>query len=288
MMVEKIPFIMINRVSYTYPTGTLALKNITLSIDQGEMVGIMGPNGAGKTTLIRTLNGLVRPQNGIILINGENTKDKTIAQLSRTVGVIFQNPDHQLFSNTVEDEIKFSLKNIYSEKSGIQERTSAILKQFNFARYKNRSPLNLSGGEKKKLALASVVCRDPDVLIFDEPTLGQDKKEIEFFIKFIQEERDKGKTIIIITHNVEFAYDYIPRIVLMSKGSLIADGPTREILTKKELIKEASLVSPQITQFKVILEKEGIPIPKRIKTEEDLTEFLLDYLSDRKLSPGGD
>jgi energy-coupling factor transport system ATP-binding protein len=286
MSVEKNPFVIISSVSYTYPTGTVALKNIALNIDQGEMVGIMGPNGAGKTTLIRTLNGLIRPQSGIVLINGENTKDKTIAQLSRTAGVIFQNPDHQLFSNTVEDEIKFSLKSIYSDKSEIQEKTTEILKQFNFERYKNRSPLNLSGGEKKKLALASVVCRDPDILIFDEPTLGQDKKEVEFFTKFIQEERDKGKTIIIITHNVEFAYDYIPRVLLMAKGRLIADGPTREILTNQKLIQEASLVSPQINQFKIMLEKEGIPIPERIKTEEQLAGFLLDYLSDTKSRSG--
>ncbi|MBD3213744.1 MAG: ATP-binding cassette domain-containing protein [Candidatus Lokiarchaeota archaeon] len=286
MSVEKNPFVIISSVSYTYPTGTVALKNIALNIDQGEMVGIMGPNGAGKTTLIRTLNGLIKPQSGIVLINGENTKDKTIAQLSRTAGVIFQNPDHQLFSNRVEDEIKFSLKSIYSDKSEIQEKTTEILKQFNFERYKNRSPLNLSGGEKKKLALASVVCRDPDILIFDEPTLGQDKKEVEFFTKFIQEERDKGKTIIIITHNVEFAYDYIPRVLLMAKGRLIADGPTREILTNQKLIQEASLVSPQINQFKIMLEKEGIPIPERIKTEEQLAGFLLDYLSDTKSRSG--
>jgi len=277
-MSENIPFIIMNDVNYTYPSGTFALKNINLNIKKGEFIGIMGPNGAGKTTLIRTLNGLIRPQNGIILINGEDINDKTVAQLSQKTGIIFQNPDHQLFSNTVEDEIKFSLKSIYSDKSQIQQKTHNILKQFNFERYKNRSPLNLSGGEKKKLALASVVCRDPDILIFDEPTLGQDKKEIEFFIDFIETEREKGKTIIIVTHNIEFAYEFIPRILLISQGRIIADGPTQEILIIEKIIKEASLILPQITKLKTSLSEIGIYVPDDIKTENGLLNFLSNYL----------
>ncbi|MFO7794843.1 MAG: energy-coupling factor ABC transporter ATP-binding protein [Promethearchaeati archaeon] len=282
MTKKNIPIIIISNIDYTYSTGTHALKDISLNISKGELIGIMGKNGAGKTTLIRTLNGLIRPKRGSIYINQENIKNKTIAQLSQQTGIIFQNPDHQLFSNTVEEEIKFSLKNIYSDKKELQEKTNEILNIFDYERYKSRSPLNLSGGEKKKLALASVVCRNPEILIFDEPTLGQDKKEIEFFIDFIQRQRDQGKTIIIVTHNIEFAYDFIPRILLMSEGRIIADGPTQELLTNKKLIREASLILPQIIQFKNSLEKIGLTIPENIKTEQNLVEYLSMYFKNKK------
>lgn len=283
---NKKNFIVINNIDYSYPSGTFALNDINLTLDQGEFVGIMGPNGAGKTTLIRTLNGLIRPQKGTIYINGEKIKDKTVAQLSQKTGIIFQNPEHQLFSNTVEEEIEFSLKNIYSDKSEIQKKIDDILRKFGFEKYRNRSPLNLSGGEKKKLALASVVCRDPDILIFDEPTLGQDKKEIEFFIEFIQKQREEGKTIIIVTHNIEFAYEFIPRILLIANGRLIADGPTQKILTINKLIEEASLILPQITQFKSSLNKIGISIPDDVKTEIKLKNFLSDYLKNKIKTSG--
>ena len=172
----------------------------------------MGKNGAGKTSLIRTLNGLIRPTEGNIFIKKENIDSKSIASLSKKVGIIFQNPLHQLFSNSVEEEIRFSLKSFNLDKEVIQNRIDKILHKFNLVKYKKRSPLNLSGGESKKLAIASIICRDPDILVFDEPTLGQDAKEIDFFINLIKNERKSGKTIIIITHNVEFAFEFIERM----------------------------------------------------------------------------
>ncbi|MHA2281056.1 MAG: energy-coupling factor ABC transporter ATP-binding protein [Promethearchaeota archaeon] len=179
-MSKELPLIMVNDVVYTYPNGTTALKEINLNIYRGEFVGIMGKNGAGKTTLIRTLNGLIRPTQGNIFINNNNINSATIATLSKKVGLIFQNASHQLFANSIEDEIKFSLRSFNLTKEESQKRTNEILSQFNLDKYRERSPLNLSGGESKKLAIASIFCRDPDILIFDEPTLGQDAKEIDF------------------------------------------------------------------------------------------------------------
>ncbi|HEY0089931.1 MAG TPA: ABC transporter ATP-binding protein, partial [Candidatus Lokiarchaeia archaeon] len=218
--INETPTIVIKNVYYTYANGTTALKNINLSVNQGELIGIMGMNGAGKTTLIRTLNGLIRPQKGNVYINGENIKSKNVGKLSKTVGIIFQNPNHQLFSNSVEDEIKFSLKNLNLSKSEVQGKTEMVLNTFNLGKYKERSPLTLSGGETKKLALASIVCRDPDILVFDEPTLGQDAKEIEFFTDLIKNEIKKRKTIVIVTHNIEFAIENVPRIILMANGEI--------------------------------------------------------------------
>ncbi|MHA1678273.1 MAG: energy-coupling factor ABC transporter ATP-binding protein, partial [Promethearchaeota archaeon] len=184
---NDLPLICIQNVSFTYANGTRALKHVNLRINKGELIAIMGPNGAGKTTLIRLLNGLLRPTEGNVFIEGKNARNKTIAELSKKVGIIFQNPSHQLFSATVEQEIIFSLKNLGLNKEEIRTKKDEILHEFGFEKYKERSPLTLSGGEAKKLALASIVCRDPEIIVFDEPTLGQDAKEIEFFIKLIKE-----------------------------------------------------------------------------------------------------
>ncbi|GAI70914.1 unnamed protein product, partial [marine sediment metagenome] len=155
---NSLPLIMIHDVEYVYSNGTVALKKVSLNINKGEFIAIMGQNGAGKTTLIRTINGLIRPTKGEIFLEGENIDSKTIATLSKKVGIIFQNPTHQLFSNTVEDEIKFSLKNLNLDREEIQIKVDKVLKEFNLEKYRKRSPLNLSGGESKKIAIASIIC----------------------------------------------------------------------------------------------------------------------------------
>lgn len=282
--INDVPAILIKNVYYTYANGTTAIKNINLSINKGELIGIMGMNGAGKTTLIRTLNGLIRPQTGNIYINGENIKSKSVGKLSKTVGIIFQNPNHQLFANSVEEEIKFSLKNLNLSKLDVQDKTEMVLNTFNLSKYKERSPLTLSGGETKKLALASIICRDPNILVFDEPTLGQDAKEIEFFTDLIKTEIKKMKTIVIVTHNIEFAIENISRTILMANGEIIADGPTEEVLTKEHLINKCSLILPQITKLNIALNSIGIKCPKNVCFKNDMIIFLENYLQNKKIS----
>jgi energy-coupling factor transport system ATP-binding protein len=278
---NSLPLIMIHDVDYVYSNGTIALKQVSLNIKKGEFIAIMGQNGAGKTTLIRTFNGLIRPTKGSIFLEGENIDSKTIATLSKKVGVIFQNPMHQLFSNTLEDEIKFSLKNLNLDKEEIQRKVDQILEEFNLEKYRKRSPFNLSGGESKKLATASIICRDPDVLVFDEPTLGQDAKEIKFFLGLIEHELERGKTIIMVTHNIEFTVEHVPRTILMSGGQIIADGPTQSIFTNEFLISKSSLIMPQIYLFKKELQKIGITIPEEVIKESEIIDFLDDYLESK-------
>ncbi len=278
---KQLPLILIDNVDYTYPNGTKALRNINLKIDNKELIGIMGKNGAGKTTLIRTLNGLIRPTNGTIYLYGENIASKSIATLSKKVGVIFQNPMHQLFSNSVKDEIVFSLKSFEFTKEEIQKKTNEILKEFNLEKYRNRSPLNLSGGEAKKLALASIICRDPDIIVFDEPTLGQDGREIEFLINLIKNKRKKGKTIIIVTHNIEFANEYIPRTILMADGLILADGPTEKVLGNQILVEKASLILPQTHQLNLALKKSGIQCPNDLFSKDKLINFIRDFIKNK-------
>ncbi len=275
---ENFPLIIIKDVRYSYDDGTEAIKGINLNVYGSEIIGIMGQNGAGKTTLIRTLNGLIRPSSGIIYINGENIEVKTIAQLSQKIGIIFQNPQHQLFENSVEDEIRFSLKNLNLSKNEIQNRVESVLKTFNLEKYRERSPLNLSGGETKKLGIASIICRDPEIIVFDEPTLGQDAKEIKFFIELLKKEKEAGKTIIIVTHNIEFAVEHIPRTILMANGSIIADGPTRKLLSNELLVGKSSLVLPQIRKFNAELHGIGIECPTGIDSKKKMIAYLRDYI----------
>jgi energy-coupling factor transport system ATP-binding protein len=278
---KDFPLIIIEDVDYIYPNGTVALKDINLNVHKGEIIGIMGKNGAGKTTLIRTLNGLIRPTSGNIYINNENISSKSIAQISKNVGLIFQNPSHQLFANTVEDELKFSLKNLYLNKEELQLKTNEILSNFNLDKYRDRSPLNLSGGESKKLAIASIICRDPEILVFDEPTLGQDAREIESFIRLINIEKEQSKTIIIITHNIEFAYEFIPRTILMEGGEIIADGPTLNVLSNDFLTERSSLIRPQTRQLSLALQEIGFHDINKFVSKNDITEYLIRFLRNK-------
>jgi len=278
---NSLPLIMVHDVDYVYSNGTIALKQVSLNIKKGEFIAIMGQNGAGKTTLIRTFNGLIRPTKGSIFLEGENIDSKTIATISKKVGVIFQNPMHQLFSTTLEDEIKFSLKSLNLDKEEIQIKVDQILEEFDLEKYRKRSPFNLSGGESKKLATASILCRDPDVLVFDEPTLGQDAKEINFFLGLIKSELERGKTIIMVTHNIEFTVEHVPRTILMGGGKIIADGPTQNIFANEFLISKSSLIMPQIYLFKNELRKIGIDIPKEVNRESEIINFLDNYLESK-------
>ncbi|MFX1571266.1 MAG: energy-coupling factor ABC transporter ATP-binding protein [Promethearchaeota archaeon] len=283
-MLESLPLIIIKDLSYAYPDGTKALKKININIRRGESLAIMGKNGAGKTTLIRTLNGLIRPKRGNIYIDNKNINSSSIATLSKNVGIIFQNPYHQLFANSVEEEIRFSLKSLNLSKDEIEAKVNEVLKNFDLEKYRERSPLNLSGGESKKLAIASIICRDPSILIFDEPTLGQDAKEIEFFINLINNERKEGKTIIIITHNIEFAFKYIPRTILMAEGEIIADGHTKKLLSSEFLVEKASLILPQIHQFYRALQQIITQDMKNEISENEIIDYLKKFIKEKSIT----
>ena len=178
----------------------------------------------------------------------------------------------------MKEEIEFSLNSLDLNKEKVRDKTIEVLKTFNLEKYRDRSPLNLSGGESKKLAIASIICRDPKILVFDEPTLGQDAKEISFFTNLLKEEREKGKTIIIVTHNIEFAMEYIPRTILMAKGRIIADGITKKVLTNQYLVEKSSLVLPQTRKFALKLRDIGIECPDDIFSKVEMKNFLANYL----------
>jgi len=207
----------------------------------------MGKNGAGKTTLVKHFNGLLKPSKGRVLIDGTDTRDASVAELSRKVGLVFQNPDHQLFCETVKDEVAFALKNFGFDEKTIEERVSWALEFLNLTKYRDTSPFLLSGGERKRVALASVLAWDPKILILDEPTIGQDYRQKSILREFILRLTSQGKTVIIVTHDVEFVAECKPRVILMVDGEIIGDGSACEILSDFVLLDKASIVPPQIS-----------------------------------------
>lgn len=246
-------------VYFTYPNGVEALRGVSLKIDRGEFVAIMGQNGAGKTTLVKHFNGLLKPTKGDVFVDGVNTKEVSVATLARKVGYVFQNPDHQLFCETVEQEIAFALKNFGFDEELIKRRVEWALNLLGLSQYRETSPFMLSGGERKRLALASVLAWDPEVVILDEPTIGQDYAQKEKLRQFIFQLKSQGKTIVIVTHDVEFVADCSPRVVLMADGRIVADGKAEKILTDPDVLAKASVISPQVTQVFMKLEHLGFP-----------------------------
>ena len=253
------PIIEIQDLHFSYPNGINAVDGISLSIHKGEFIAIMGENGAGKTTLVKHFNGLLRPSKGHIKVDGDDISSMSVAALSRKVGLVFQNPDDQLFSENVEDEIGFALHNFGFSKEVVEKRVDWALNLLDIERYRSSSPFILSGGERKRVALGSVLAWDPEIVVLDEPTIGQDYAQKERLIHFLMQLRTQGKTTIIVTHDVEFVAECKPRIVLMAKGKIIADGPIKEIITNEDALKKASVAPPEITKIFSLLKDRGFP-----------------------------
>jgi len=267
-------------VCFTYPNGVEALKDISVTIQDGEFVAIMGQNGAGKTTLVKHFNGLLKSTKGRVLVDGVDVKKVSVATLARNVGFVFQNPDHQLFSETVEEEISFALRNFGFKEDVTKNRVTWALNLLSLTQYRTTSPFMLSGGERKRVALASILAWDPKILILDEPTIGQDYQQKEKLRQFILQMRTQKKTIIMVTHDVEFVAECNPRVLLMREGKITADGEANEILTNPQILNAASIVPPQIAQIFLELAPQlpELELPKNIIDVYEAREILLKAL----------
>jgi len=267
-------------VYFTYPNGVEALKGISLKIENVEFVAIMGQNGAGKTTLVKHFNGLLKPTRGKVLVDGVDTTKVSVATLARNVGFVFQNPDHQLFSETVEEEIAFALRNFGFRENIIKRRVTWALNLLGLTQYRKTSPFLLSGGERKRVALASVLAWNPKILILDEPTIGQDYQQKEKLRQFIMQMKTQRKTVVIVTHDVEFVAECNPRVVLMREGKIVADGPAKEVLTNEGLLTQTSIVPPQVTQ--IFLQLSDLKLKKDVIDIYEAREILLNILEGKK------
>ena len=247
------PIIEIRKLWHVYPTGVTALKDISIKVCEGEFVAIMGRNASGKTTLVKHISGLLRPTRGMVLVDGIDTRRATIAELAKKVGFVFQNPNDHLFADTVEEEIAFTLKNLGGNGGEVKSRVDEILERFNIKEYRKQYPRYLSGGEKQRIALASVIIAQPRVLILDEPTRGMDYGLKSQLMAFLNEYRSQGNTVILVTHDVEMVAEHADRVILMSEGKVVVDDNKREVLSK------ALLFSPQINRLVQAFTEYGVP-----------------------------
>jgi len=253
------PAIEVKDVCFTYAGGIDALKDVSLTIYHGDYVAIMGENGAGKTTLVKHFNGLLKPSSGEVVVDSVDVSTKSVAQLARKIGLVFQNPDDQLFEETVEKEIGFALRNFGFDESVIEQRVTWALNLLDLTEYRQKSPFILSGGERKRVALASVLAWDPDILVLDEPTIGQDYGQKERLRHFLTHLRSQGKTVVIVTHDVEFVAESQPRIVLMAGGRVVDDGASKKVMTRPEILRSCSVAQPEITRLFDKLSSHGLP-----------------------------
>ena len=252
------PYISVSDLHFSYPNYTQALQGVDLNIDLGEFIAIMGENGAGKTTLVKHFNGLLKPQTGNVIVDGADTRKVTVAQLSKNVGYVFQNPLYQLFSETVEKELDLGLRSMNFSDQEKKGRIDEVLIELGIERFRERHPLMLSEGERKSVAIASILVMDPKVLIVDEPTLALDLLEKKRLSNVLTRLHGEGRSIVLVTHDVNFAFDHSERIVTMSRGKILADGPKDEVINDKTLFDAAGLVEPQLFQLLKYYELSGV------------------------------
>jgi len=234
---------------YNYPDGTPALEGISLKIKMGEAVAIMGPNGAGKTTLAKHFNGLLKPTQGDVLIARQNTKNCPVSDLAKTVGYVGQDPNTQLFEKTVSREIAFGLVNLNYPPHKIKKRVDNVLSKIRLSEFATRSPLSLSAGQKKRVTIASMVAMNPDFLILDEPTVAQDVTNKNQIKHMLTNQINDNKTIILITHDIEFALTIADRLIFMKDGQIISDTPKSHSDLQSSKLSKLRLNPPQMVEF---------------------------------------
>lgn len=247
---------------YSYPDGTHALKGVDLDIKRGEAVAIMGKNGAGKSTLLQHFIGLLTPTTGRVLVGGKDTKETTVAELAQFVGFVFQNPEHQFVMGTVEDELRYASKTLSLSSSELTQRIHSVLELLELKTLQKRRVITLSGGEQQRVAIASVLIRQPSLLIIDQPFLGQDGRQKLLFSRVVLALNAEGVTLVIGTHEEDFVCENMQRLILISQGRMLADGNPEEILSRNEFLIETNLVMPQRIVLQKALISKGLK-PRR-------------------------
>lgn len=243
------------RFGYGKTKDAELIHGISLSIEDGEFVALTGENGAGKSTFSKLLAGILKPSDGKICVNGIDTKKAKNSMLAKTTGFLFQNPDRQLCTYTVRDEIAFGQKALKTgTEEEISKRTEKIIERFGFN--PDEAPFSLSRGQRQRLALASIIAVEPKAMILDEPTTGLDYKECMEIMSAVKELNKNGTTVIMVCHDMELVLDFARRMIVLADGKIEADGKTLEIMRSKEILQKACLLPPQIIQIALELEEK--------------------------------
>ena len=277
---EKI--IRVQNVSFAYSREegsepVKAIDGISFEIEAGSFTAIIGKNGSGKSTLAKNLNGLLLPTEGDILVADYNTKDDAhIWDVRQTAGMVFQNPDNQLVSAIVEDDVAFGPENLGVDPQEIRQRADQALEAVNMEKFKNKAPHLLSGGQKQRIAIAGVVAMKPRCIIFDEPTAMLDPKGRKEIMAIIDELHREGITVVLITHFMEEAVR-ADRVMIMHEGKILLDGTPAEVFSQGALIKSVNLDVPPIVELADELRALGISVPDEIITEEEMVAYVCQY-----------
>lgn len=274
--------IKIDNLYFQYPHGEdeepkLAIKGVSLEIEEGSFTAIIGQNGSGKSTLAKNLNGLLLPSKGAVYVSGMDTRDEDkIWDIRQTAGMVFQNPDNQLVSAIVEDDVAFGPENIGIDPVEIRARVDEALDAVKMGKYKRKAPHLLSGGQKQRIAIAGVVAIRPRCIIFDEPTAMLDPRGRKDIMEIIEKLHREGITVILITHFMDEAVR-ADRVVIMNKGEILLDGTPEHVFSQDELIRAARLDVPMAAEIAIYLRENGIDVPLEVVTAERLKEFVCQY-----------
>jgi len=259
----------IKDLHYTYPNGLEALLGVSMVIRSGEQVAIVGQNGAGKTTLVKHLNGLLLPTSGQVLIGGWDTTKYSVAKLASRVGYVFQNPDEQLFSKNVGTEVAFGPRNLGFASDQLQALVKDALTLTELSDKTETNPYDLSATWRKMVAIASIISMDTDLVIFDEPTTGQDAVNVARIANVIAELHRRGKTVITITHDIDFCAENFERVIAMAQGKILLDGKANDVLGQEEVLATTYVDPPQLTRLGIRLGFE-----QTVRNQEEFLKHL--------------
>lgn len=252
--------IVVDHLSFTYPGGVTALQDVSLRIQPGESLAIVGQNGAGKTTLVKHFNGLLQPTSGQVLVGEWDTRQQSVASLAAVVGFAFQNPDDQLFASTIWNEVTFGPRNLGWPEERVERTAKAALEAVGLGQEAQKHPYDLPIGQRRAVALAAVLAMDTPVLILDEPTTGLDQGGSELVGRIVEDLKGQGKTLITITHDIDFCAEHFARLLVMAQGRVLLDGPAREVLVQDETLAQSYVEPPQLVRLARRLGMEEAPL----------------------------
>lgn len=241
--------VQVSDLFHQYSSGQTALRGINVTIEAGEFVALIGQNGAGKTTLAKHFNGLLKPTSGEVVVWGMSTLKYDTSDLSKTIGYVFQNPDHQIFSATVEKELEFGLKNAGLKGEAIKDRVEQVLKYTGLERYRKIHPFSLSKGERQMIAVASILVLEPKLLIIDEPTTGSDWSGVQSMMTLIRKLNVAGTTIIMISHDMDLVAQYAKRVIVLKHGVILLEGTPQDVFSNEQILRDAALIAPQLCRL---------------------------------------
>lgn len=273
--INKEIILQIKDLCYSYDSEKIALNNINLDIYKGEKIAVMGSNGAGKSTFFLNMNGVLKPSYGDIIYKGKKITKKDLNELRKNVGIVFQDADNQIIASTVLAEVSFGPMNLKLPKDEVEKRVYEALQYMNITEFKDRPPHYLSGGEKKRVSIADIIAMKSEIIIFDEPTAALDPLNAEMLEDVLEKLSDENKTLLISTHDVDFAYRWAERIVVFTDGEVIADSTPLEVFKNNDILKRANLKRPTMLDiYEILVDKNIIDnkevYPRNVKEFKDI------------------